>query len=328
MQGQISFEPHWSFCLDALSADEKKREALLFLLRNMPGADRAEKMTVLVLEAIDQAFEARNRFPWCRDLSDATFLNYVLPYCVFDEERDENGRQMLSVLAESIVASCNTISEAVMRINKQIFSLLNVCDSLFWFLYFVYLFFEKKVVYSTQRRLSRKTKESQSFVMGVNHGSFANRAPNQNVSESCKLGLASCTGLSIILVMALRSVGIPARGCGTALWSKGSGNHTWVEFMDEKGEWHFVGASEQDDSGHDRAWFVPEAAKAVPNSIFAIYATSFEKRNHHCEIYFVFVILFFLNHSFSSSCLGSIESICVCRRCHWTICQGASCQDF
>jgi hypothetical protein len=53
--------------------------------------------------------------------------------------------------------------------------------------------------------------------------------PNQCVSESMKLGKASCTGLTIIIVNACRAVGIPARAVGTALWSKGSGNHTWFE---------------------------------------------------------------------------------------------------
>jgi hypothetical protein len=53
--------------------------------------------------------------------------------------------------------------------------------------------------------------------------------PNQCVTESMKLGKASCTGLTIIIVNACRAVGIPARAVGTALWSKGSGNHTWFE---------------------------------------------------------------------------------------------------
>lgn len=56
-------------------------------------------------------------------------------------------------------------------------------------------------------------------LLGVKY-STERRLPNQCVTESAKLGLASCTGLSIILVQALRSVGIPARGCGTALWAK------------------------------------------------------------------------------------------------------------
>ncbi len=53
--------------------------------------------------------------------------------------------------------------------------------------------------------------------------------PNQCVTESIKLGKASCTGLTIIIVNGCRAVGIPARAVGTALWSKGSGNHTWFE---------------------------------------------------------------------------------------------------
>ena len=60
--------------------------------------------------------------------------------------------------------------------------------------------------------------------------------------ESMETGLASCTGLSILLIDACRSVGVPARFVGTPLWADGSGNHSWVEIWD--GGWHFVGAAE------------------------------------------------------------------------------------
>ena len=50
-------------------------------------------------------------------------------------------------------------------------------------------------------------------------------------SEDCKL--ASCTGLSILLVAACRACGIPARFVGTPRWTDNSGNHSWVEvFVD------------------------------------------------------------------------------------------------
>lgn len=53
--------------------------------------------------------------------------------------------------------------------------------------------------------------------------------PNQSPKESMKSGLVSCTGQSILLVGALRSVGIPARLAGVLQWSHFPGNHTWVE---------------------------------------------------------------------------------------------------
>ncbi|MBP3953859.1 transglutaminase domain-containing protein [Gemmata sp. G18] len=106
------------------------------------------------------------------------------------------------------------------------------------------------------------------------------KAPNQSPKESIEQGKASCTGLSIVLSDAARSVGIPARLVGTPLWSDKRGNHTWVEIWD-KG-WHFTGACEPDPSGLDRGWFVGAAAQAkkdVPEH--AIYAASFKKNPQH-----------------------------------------------
>jgi len=51
---------------------------------------------------------------------------------------------------------------------------------------------------------------------------------NQSPSESMRQHMASCTGLSILLVDALRSVGIPARFAGTAAWHDDRGNHSWT----------------------------------------------------------------------------------------------------
>ena len=47
-------------------------------------------------------------------------------------------------------------------------------------------------------------------------------------------GYASCTGLAILLVNALRTLGIPARLVGTPAWNQNvsRGNHNWVEVFD------------------------------------------------------------------------------------------------
>ena len=100
--------------------------------------------------------------------------------------------------------------------------------------------------------------------------------PDQSPSQSMGSGLASCSGLSILLVDACRAVGVPARVVGTPLWTNGRGNHTWVEIWD--GEWKFLGAAEPDEKGLNHAWFAGDAAlakKDVPEN--AIYATSFRK---------------------------------------------------
>ena len=86
--------------------------------------------------------------------------------------------------------------------------------------------------------------------------------------------MATCTGLSIMLVEACRSVGVPARLAGIASWPGRGGNHTWVEVWDNG--WHFVGAAEPDDKGLDHAWFVGDASKAIKGSSKnAIYAVTY-----------------------------------------------------
>jgi hypothetical protein len=104
------------------------------------------------------------------------------------------------------------------------------------------------------------------------------RVPNQGPFETMATGVATCTGLSILLVDACRAIGVPARIVGTPLWSNNSGNHTWVEIWD--GSWLFTGAAEQNPNGFNRGWFVDNASKAIKdNQSHAIYATSFKKTN-------------------------------------------------
>lgn len=108
------------------------------------------------------------------------------------------------------------------------------------------------------------------------HYNTGRKRPNQSLKESRELGKATCTGLSIILVEACRSVGIPARAVGTPMWANERGNHTWVEIWD--GGWHFTGADEFDANGLNRGWFVGDASQAkADNPRYAIYATSWKR---------------------------------------------------
>lgn len=106
--------------------------------------------------------------------------------------------------------------------------------------------------------------------------STARKRADQSPLESMKSGLASCTGLSVLLIDGCRSVGIPARLVGTPLWFNKRGNHTWVEIWDK--EWHFTGAAEYDAKGLNRAWFVHDASQALKDvPEHAIYASSYKK---------------------------------------------------
>jgi transglutaminase-like putative cysteine protease/predicted esterase len=109
----------------------------------------------------------------------------------------------------------------------------------------------------------------------VRYSTERKKAP-QSPKESIASGLASCTGLSVLLADACRSVAVPARLAGTPLWADGRGNHTWVEVWDHG--WHFTGAAEPDPKGLDHTWFEQAAAQARKDSPeHAIYAVSFRR---------------------------------------------------
>lgn len=111
--------------------------------------------------------------------------------------------------------------------------------------------------------------------LNVKYHATKRRKPNQSPSESIKLGYASCTGLSILLVDACRAVGVPARIAGTAMWFDNSGNHTWVEVWDN-GEWKYIGAAEP--GPFNQTWFSEKASKAdASDPRHAIYAVSYKR---------------------------------------------------
>jgi len=79
-------------------------------------------------------------------------------------------------------------------------------------------------------------------LVGVAYHPTKRKFNHQSPYESIELKFASCTGLSILLVDACRSVAIPARLAGVPQWSTTDGNHSWVEIWD--GQWFFMGAAE------------------------------------------------------------------------------------
>ena len=160
-------------------------------------------------------------------------LNYVLPYANLHERRDNWRLDFLNQFLP-LVKNYETSSEALIKLNNEIWDIVNVH-------------------YSTKRPKA-----------------------DQSPYESIEVGLASCTGLSILLIDACRSVGIPARFVGVPLWKDHSGNHSWIEIWDNG--WHFVGAGEP--GPLDDTWFEKRAVLADDsNWKYSIYATSFKKTN-------------------------------------------------
>ena len=116
-------------------------------------------------------------------------------------------------------------------------------------------------------------------MVGVKYSTKRPKA-DQSPYESIEAGMASCSGLSILLIDACRSVGVPARFTGTPLWYNESGNHTWVEFWDNG--WHYTGGGEPTGDKVDVSWFDDSAAKATKgHPQHAIFAVTWNDSERH-----------------------------------------------
>ncbi|MBN1968121.1 MAG: transglutaminase domain-containing protein [Candidatus Delongbacteria bacterium] len=227
------------------NADHIYHNAIIFLLENMPESDYNELDSTLFVENIKYAHLTR-KFEWCKDLLNEDFNNYVLPYAVLDEKRD-NWRKIFYDYFSTKVIDCEDIYTAIDSVNRNVLKFT-------------------QVEYSTKRPKA-----------------------NQSPIESMDCKIASCTGLSIILCDAFRSVGIPSRICGVPLWSNKIGNHNWVEVKVD-GAWHsteYYPAEKLDGS-----WFIADAEVIDINHLSnRIYSTSFEKTNT------IFPMVWNLNYS-------------------------------
>lgn len=214
-------------------ATEPLKPAMRFLVRYMPERDLQSLKADFLLDNVREAHGAWRAAPWRDQVSEALFLNNILPYANVSESR-EAWRKKLRERFLPLIEGIRSPGEAAATLNQKLFPLL-------------------KVKYSRKRLRA-----------------------DQSPSESMQTGTASCTGLSILLIDACRSVGIPARFVGTALWSDRSGNHSWVEVWDDG--WHFTGAAEPTGKHLDRAWFTGRASKADrEHPLHAIYAVSYKR---------------------------------------------------
>lgn len=108
------------------------------------------------------------------------------------------------------------------------------------------------------------------------------KKPDQSPYESMEQGLASCTGLSILLNSAFRAVGIPSRVVGIPMWTTKRGNHNWVEvWTTGQKRWQFT-EYYPDKNGLDHGWLLGDAAKANEDSYYhSIYSSSWKSTGRH-----------------------------------------------
>ncbi len=211
-------------------APREQKEGMAFLISYMPERDLTTLSAELLLENVEYAYKAREKFPWCAALPDSVFLNEVLPYANISEEREMWRKDFY-----------NRFSKYVENTDDIIDAIFIIADTINE---------ETGVEYNTNR-------------------SRVDISPLQAIQES----MATCTGLSILLTDAYRSVGIPSRLAGTPMWTNYKGNHTWSEVLID-GHWNFI---EYYPDSLNKSWFVADAGKADPdNPLHRIYAVSYK----------------------------------------------------
>ncbi|HAS88066.1 MAG TPA: transglutaminase [Desulfovibrio sp.] len=99
----------------------EKRQAAQFLIANLPPSDRAGLSTEELAENLDYAFLARESTPWGMNVAWSDFLHYVLPHRV-SQEKAVSWRKEFYTEILPLVASCKSMKEAVLTVNRWCFS--------------------------------------------------------------------------------------------------------------------------------------------------------------------------------------------------------------
>lgn len=237
----------WQSFLQTNTSKEEIRECLLFLLTYMPQRD-TNLSVGFITDSVAYALLARATFPWASEIPWPIFLNDVLPYSVLAEPRDPWRPLFFHYYHRKLRLNATT---DVIRVTE-------------WMNQFAWDIVTPPI----------------EFAAGPLNGLNA-----YSPFEVMRRHNSSCTGLSIFLVSALRSIGVPARVAGTPHWNLGPsvcpegdasdacGNHDWVEVW-SNGSWAFV-----DERGRipvNTSWFFPNWTKhQVPGTMnHSIFATS------------------------------------------------------
>ncbi|MCK4417068.1 MAG: transglutaminase domain-containing protein [Candidatus Latescibacteria bacterium] len=97
----------------------EQREAVAFLIANMPPVELAAIDSTVLLEHITYTYQARENMPWGFEVSDDLFLHFVLPYRVAREPVTGWRKTLFEELAPR-VKNLKNISEAALELNKWV----------------------------------------------------------------------------------------------------------------------------------------------------------------------------------------------------------------
>jgi len=192
-------------------------DATTFLRANIFPFDETNAATYfdggIAATTVQLALAARTKFKWAASVPREMFNGFVLPYANVNEARS-NWRQLFwdALSTQDWVAAlpADASLEAVaLAINAHAWQTLGKLGG-----------HDKGIVF----------KSEQTPLI-------------YDPLSTTLFGYASCTGISITYIDALRTLGVPARLVGTPAWhgKVADGNHNWVEvWLGHELGWHFI----------------------------------------------------------------------------------------
>lgn len=179
----------------------------------------------LIKPSIDLSIDAKVKYTWTSHVPKDIYFEYVTPYACVNEPRN-NWRpvfyQKLKGIVEDFVSKNETImvEDVLKEINQNMWDKFGNDEPIYF-------------------------KSGQTPLI-------------MDAMSVIVYGYASCTGLSIFLINALRIFGIPCRLAGTAAWNAKTenGNHSWIEFYGSDQQWHIM-ESKPASNGNDENLLEP-----------------------------------------------------------------------
>lgn len=185
-------------------------------------------------QTLHYSLRAKALYPWTDFIPRSIYMEYVVPYAVVNEPRSDHRPLLFNALRDTM--------KDYERPKENHGS--------------------KQEPVQTQKQTTNPQMQIKQVVKLVNSRLWATLGRNSSTPIVFQAGLtpriydplsviayghSSCTGLAILLIAALRSVGIPARMAGTPAWygKEEEGNHSWVEVFipgleNEGGGWVFL----------------------------------------------------------------------------------------
>jgi len=189
-----------------------------FLRTNMFAFDQPNAPALfddgIVVPTISLGLLSRQKFGWAARVPRDIFNEFVLPYANVDEARNDWRQFMWDMLSDAAwvkgLSNDTDLQSVALELNSQLWKTLGAVTN------------KSAVVFKSEQ--TPLIYDPMSTIL---------------------FGYASCTGISITYVDALRTLGIPARLAGTPAWhgKYADGNHNWLEIWLGEGEgegWHFI----------------------------------------------------------------------------------------